>query len=75
MPIDIDVNRFLEETTLPGTTVLEMKTYRDLLKQRKDIFSWNDILGKTILSNVFGDLPSAHFHRWIHENYEIGDED
>lgn len=75
MAFDIDVNRFLEETTLPESVVTQIKMKRDLLKHRKDVFSWNDTLGKAILSNVFGEVPSAHFHRWIHNSYEIGDED
>lgn len=73
MSLFIDVNRFIDETTLPKEVVDQIKFKREKLKHRKGIYSENDTLGKEIAGGSFGDIASAHFSRWMRSNYEIGD--
>lgn len=73
MSLFVDVNQFLQDTVLPEETVASIKKRRVELKAEKGIYSENDTLGKEILSFRFGEDASAHFHRWIFANYEIGE--
>lgn len=75
MEFKVDVDRFIEETSLPKNVVDRIKLKREMLSKRKGIYSVNDSLGKEIASAVFGDLVSAHFRRWMLATYEIGDEE
>lgn len=73
MSIDIDTKAFLATSTLPKSTINNIEEFHQKLKDTKNVFSINDTLGKSIASGYYGDMASAHFRRWILENYEIGD--
>lgn len=71
--IAVDVEIFLETTTLPANVVKHIRNRQEVLKHKKGIFSVNDAIGKEIASCVFGDLASAHFRRWLVSSYTVGE--
>jgi hypothetical protein len=84
MSFYVDVNRFIEgeesgktneKVPLSASTLGKINEYKAYLKGRKGVYSENDSLGKAITDGSFGDIASAHFSRWIGNNYEIGCED